>query len=100
LVFYFSFKGVREVAKTPGPNPFKPVRETWAPNGEEGWYIGPSLNHYRCVNCYYPRTRAEQHTDTVVFFPSTVKIPEVDLKDFLHQAALDIISKATARRCE
>jgi hypothetical protein len=71
------------------------ARETWAPNGEEGWYIGPSLNHYRCVNCYYPRTRAERHTDTVVFFPSTVKLPEVGLKDFLKQAALDIISLLT-----
>ena len=28
-----------------------PVRGSWDFDGTEGWYIGPSLEHYRCVKC-------------------------------------------------
>ena len=27
-------------------------RSTWAPNGEAGWTIGPSPDHYRCIKCF------------------------------------------------
>lgn len=27
---------------------------TWDLNGEQGWYVGPSPDHYRNVNCYFP----------------------------------------------
>ena len=33
-------------------------RESWQMNGEEGWYIGPSLQHYRCVKCFFTKTRS------------------------------------------
>ena len=26
------------------------VRGSWAPNGEDAWYIDPSMEHYRYVN--------------------------------------------------
>ena len=28
-------------------------RLSWDPHGQEGFYIGPSLHHYRCVKCYF-----------------------------------------------
>ena len=28
-------------------------RATWGPNGEEGWTIGPSPEHYRCIKCFF-----------------------------------------------
>ena len=28
-------------------------RASWAYHGEEGWYIGTSLEHYRCVKCSF-----------------------------------------------
>ena len=31
-------------------------RGSWELNSEIGWYVGPSLNHYRCVKVYFPRT--------------------------------------------
>ena len=34
------------------------VRGTWELNGESGWYVGPALDHYRCVTVYFPKTRA------------------------------------------
>ena len=65
-------------------------RGSWELNGEVGWYIGPSLNHYRCVKCYFPRTRSTRDCDTVDFFPTTVPFPQVTVTDFLKQAASDI----------
>ena len=31
-------------------------RATWDLNGEKGWYVGPSNDHYRCVEVYFPKT--------------------------------------------
>ena len=67
-------------------------RPTWGSRGKEGWYIGPSLHHYRCVKCYLPLTRAEIDADTVTFIPKTIHFPEVTISDFLKQAATDIIT--------
>jgi hypothetical protein len=39
--------GTRIIAhETPGR------RRTWAPHGQDGWYIGPALEHYRCYTFY------------------------------------------------
>ena len=65
---------------------------SWAPNREEAWYIGPSMEHYRCVNCYFPNTKTTRDVDTVTFFPTTVPFPKVNLEAFLRQAASDIVS--------
>ena len=71
-------------------------RPTYAPNGEEGWSVGFSPQHYRCIRCYFPKTRSERNVDTVTFFPAAIPFPKVSLNDFLRQAATDIISILTA----
>jgi hypothetical protein len=44
--------GTRIIAhETPGR------RRTWAPHGQDGWYIGPALEHYRCYTVYITKTR-------------------------------------------
>ena len=70
-------------------------RGTWELNGEVGWYVGPSMHHYRCVKCYFPRTRATRDCDTVTFFPTTIPFPQIKLDDYLRQAATDIITILT-----
>ena len=70
-------------------------RKSWDFQGEQGWYIGPALQHYRCVSAYFPRTRATRVCDTVDFFPTSIPIPAVTTTDFLRQAAEDIISILT-----
>ena len=73
-------------------------RGSWELNGEVGWYVGPSLNHYRCLQCYLPRTREVRHCDTVEFIPHQIPFPSVTLKEFLIQAASDIITILTQRK--
>ena len=78
--------GIKVVAHTkPG------VRKSWDLNGEIGWYVGPSTEHYRCVKCYFPRTRATRNCDTVTFMPQNFTMPELKTEDHLRQCALDII---------
>ena len=45
------------------------VRGTWASHGVKGWYLGPSVNHYRCHHVYVTKTRGERDSDCVEFFP-------------------------------
>ena len=70
-------------------------RATWDLNGEVGWYVGPSMHHYRCVQCYFPRTRDVRDCDTVEFFPHSIPFPKVKLQDHLRQAATDIVTLLT-----
>jgi hypothetical protein len=44
-------------------------RRTWAPHGQDGWYIGPALEHYRCYTVYVTKTRGERVVETVDFSP-------------------------------
>jgi hypothetical protein len=30
------------------------LRTNMAPHGVDGWYVGPSAEHYRCYKCYIP----------------------------------------------
>jgi hypothetical protein len=44
-------------------------RRTWAPHGQEGWYIGPALEHYRCYMVSITKTRGDRIVETVEFSP-------------------------------
>ena len=57
--------------------------------------MGPALNHYRCVRCYFPKTRSERICDTVQFLSHQVKFPEITTDDYLKQAVDGIISLLT-----
>ena len=50
-------------------------RGTWAFRGIDGWYIGPSPEHYRCYKCIMVKTNRVRISDTVQFFPSKCDMP-------------------------
>ena len=68
------------------------IRALWQPSGEEGWYTGPSMKHYYCVNIYFPITRAVRDVDTGDYFPTIVPFPELKIEDFLRQDATDTVT--------
>jgi hypothetical protein len=45
-------------------------RRTWTPHGQDGWYIGPALKHFRCYRVYITKTRSERVVETVEFLPT------------------------------
>ena len=70
-------------------------RATWDYNGKVGYYIGPSMNHYRCMQFFMPQSKSIIHCDTVTFIPHLIPIPETSIEDFIRQAAGDIVTLLT-----
>ena len=70
-------------------------RTSWGFHGRDGWTIGPSLEHYRCIKSYIPATKSEINCDTLAFSPHDIPMPKVSTEDFLKQATQDIISFLT-----
>ena len=67
-------------------------RASWEFHGKEGWYVGLSMEHYRCLKCFNPSSGKEMDIDTLKFFPHSTPLPQIATEDFLKQAATDIIS--------
>ncbi|GFH54654.1 hypothetical protein CTEN210_11130 [Chaetoceros tenuissimus] len=65
---------------------------SWGFKGEEGWYIGPATEHYRCLKCYFPVTCSVRVVDTVQLFEHNVPIPSTSTEDHLLQSVEDILS--------
>eukprot|EP00957_Ditylum_brightwellii_P002008 154766-Ditylum_brightwellii.AAC.1 len=61
-------------------------RDSWQYHGLVGWYIGPSPNHYKCLQCYIPTTTAEIDADTVYLIARNIPIPSFSDKEALNQA--------------
>jgi hypothetical protein len=77
--------GTRIIAhETPGR------RRTWAPHGQDGWYVGPSLEYYRCYTVYISKTRSNRIMETVEFFPQKIILPFPSSHDLATQAAADL----------
>ncbi len=70
---YASLQGVFDFNVTPlapartNENPNN--HSTWLPRGTNASYIGPALEHYRCVTCFVPATQALRITNTIEYFP-------------------------------
>jgi hypothetical protein len=77
--------GTRIIAhETPGR------RRTWAPHGQDGWYIGTALEHYRCYMVYITKTRSNRIVETVDFFPQEFILPFPSYQDLATQATADL----------
>jgi hypothetical protein len=56
------------------------VRGTWAPHAVDGWYLGPSYEHYRSHRTWICDTGRERITDTLAWFPTHVRMPDFVLQ--------------------
>lgn len=66
-------------------------RGSWDYHGVEGWYIGPSTEHYRCLKCFNPDTLSEVDSDTIQLIPNQTPIPVYTDIDAIKQAVSDIV---------
>jgi hypothetical protein len=62
-------------------------RRTWDPHGQDGWYIGPALEHYRCYTVCVTKTMGERVVETVDSLPKKFKLPFPSAQDLATQAA-------------
>jgi hypothetical protein len=65
-------------------------RRTWDPHGQDGWYIGPALEHYRCYTVYITKTRGYRIAEAVDFFPKKITLPFPSAQNLATQAAADL----------
>jgi hypothetical protein len=63
------------------------ARRTWAPHGEDVWYVGPEKYHYRCYIVWMTGTNKTRIVDTLDFFPQHVKMPHLSTYELAIQAA-------------
>jgi hypothetical protein len=51
------------------------MRGSWASQGIDGWYLGPSMDHYRCNIYYMPDTRGYLISGSTELFPQHCQLP-------------------------
>ena len=66
-------------------------RTSWGHHGTPGWYIGPSFDHYMCIQCYIPATGILRITYKIRYIPKAFASPKTTTEDCLQQAIGDII---------
>ena len=71
---------------------------TFGPHGRLGWYIVPSLDHYRCFKVYFTDILYECDVLKVYFFPPQTPFPTTTNNDYLRQAAEDMLKLLQAQR--
>ena len=70
----------------------KPAQQTsWAPHGQDGWYVGHAPEHYCCYQVYVTATATTCISDTVDFFPKAVTMPCTSSADSATLAAQALI---------
>jgi hypothetical protein len=67
-------------------------RPNMGPHGVDGWYVGPSIEHYRCHKCYIPSTFSVRDALTIDWFPHNVPFPRVTANEYLRQTANDMLT--------
>ena len=65
------------------------TRESWAPHAIDGWYIRPTMQHYRCCRVWATSTNAERIADTIVVYPHNYSIPHATFLDTTDVATYD-----------
>ncbi len=62
------------------------TRGLWASRGVDGWYLGPSIDHYCCNMYYIPETCAYHISGSTELFPQHCQLP--DMSPHQHLRAL------------
>jgi hypothetical protein len=65
-------------------------RRTWDPHGQDGLYLGPDLEHYRCYTVYITKTRGDRIVETVDLISEKITLPFPSPQDLATQAAVDL----------
>ena len=66
-------------------------RLSWDPHGTDGWYLGPTMEHYRCHRVFITKTKAERITNTVEFFHHKHPPPMANPTELAIHAVNDLV---------
>ena len=68
-------------------------RKSWAPHANDGWYIGPAINHYRSYRVYMRDTQGERITDTLSWFPQHIPLPTATSTEIIVAGLQDVVQE-------
>ena len=71
-------------------------RKSWAPHANDGWYIGPAINHYRSYRVYMRDTQGERITDTLSWFPQHIPLPTATSTEIIVASLQDVVQELQA----
>jgi hypothetical protein len=63
--------------------------------GINGWYLGPSMDHYQCDIYYIPETRAYRISGSTELFPQHCQMPDMTLHQHLRALTEESTNGAT-----
>jgi hypothetical protein len=69
------------------------TQTSWAPHATDGFYVGPTIDHYQCLCFYIPLTRRFRFSDTWRLYPTHYEIPILSKNDKTLLAAGDIFEQ-------
>ena len=69
---------------------------TWEAHAQDGWYLGPALEAYRCHKVYITSTRGERTINTISWFPQKTAMPIATPHDLLRAAIADLKAAITS----
>ena len=67
-------------------------RKSRAPHSQDGFYLGPAMQHYRCHHVYLTKTHGEQILETVDFQPKICENPVLSNEENVIIAASKLIA--------
>jgi hypothetical protein len=70
-------------------------RGLWASRGVDGWYLGPSLNHYWCDVYCIPKIRAYHILGSTKLFPQHCQLPILMPHHHLCELTEQLVAKGT-----
>jgi hypothetical protein len=75
------------------------IRQSWAPHGLNGFYLGPALDHYRAYRIFVVASNQPRITDTVAWFLQPFKLPGCSPTEIL-QRSIDGFTSAISTLCD
>jgi len=66
-------------------------RPSFGTHAQDSWYIGPAMDHYRCMRYYIPITKGIRTAQSAKLFPAHCKTPYIDAADEIVLAAKDLV---------
>lgn len=60
---------------------------SWTPQELKGWYIGPALQHFQCIQCYIPSTHGLHIANAIHFLDHQALLPTFSADDTIIAAA-------------
>jgi hypothetical protein len=67
-------------------------RGSWASRGTNAWYVGPSLDHYRCNHYFVPETSAYRISGSTDLFPQHCQVPFLTWNKNLQEVINELVS--------